>query len=92
METAQIEESHTADNIGALLVAITDRWNITEKVCCVMTDNANNMVAAIRHNKWNHLPLQEVPEVSEVMQRCKNIVSYFHKSCKTTDKLTAIQY
>ena len=26
-----------------------------------------------------------------MLQRCKNIVSYFHKSCKATDKLTAIQ-
>ena len=35
--------------------------------------------------------LQEVPEVRLLLQCCKNIVSYFHKSCKATDKLTAIQ-
>ena len=104
LETAQIEESHTAENIGATLVAITDKWNIKEKVCCVITDNANNIVAAVRNNKWNHLPcfahtlnllvtnsLQEVPEISAILQRCKNIVSYFHRSCKATNKLTAIQ-
>ena len=104
METAQIEESHTAENIGATLVAITDKWNITEKVCCVITDNANNIVAAVRNNKWNHLPcfahtlnllvtnsLQEMSEISAILQHCKNTVSYFHRSCKATDKLTAIQ-
>ena len=56
LETTQIEESHTAENIGATLVAITDKWHITQKVYCVITDNANNIVAAVRHNKWNHLP------------------------------------
>lgn len=104
LETTQVEDSHTAENIGATLVAITNKWSITEKVCCVITDNANNIVAAVRHNRWNHLPcfahtinlivsnsLQEVPEISAILQRCKNIVSYFHKSCKATDKLTAIQ-
>ena len=104
LETCQIEESHTAENIGATLVDITNRWSITEKVICVITDNANNIVAAVQHNRWSHLPcfahtlnlivsnsLQEVPEVRLLLQRCKNIVSYFHKSCKATDKLTAIQ-
>ena len=104
LETTQIEESHTAKSIGATLVAIMDKWNITQKACCVITDNTNNIVAAVQHNKWNHLPcfahtlnllvtnsLQEVPEVSAMLQCCKNIVSNFHKSCKATDKLTAIQ-
>ena len=47
LEITQIEESHTAENIDATLVAITDKWNITQKVCCVITDNANNIVAAV---------------------------------------------
>ena len=38
LETIQIEESHTADNIGAALVAITNKWSIMEKVYCVITD------------------------------------------------------
>ena len=47
LETTEIEESHTAENIGATHVAITDKWHITQKVCCVITDNANNIVAAV---------------------------------------------
>ena len=103
LETCQIKESNTAENIGATLVDIANRWSISEKVICVITDNANNIVAAVRHNRWSHLScfthtlnlivsnsLQEVPEVRLLLQCCKNIVSYFHKSCKTTDKLTAI--
>ena len=56
LETTQIEESHTAENIAPMLTDIANKWNIMEKICCVTTDNANNMVAAVRHNRWNHLP------------------------------------
>ena len=103
LDTVQIQDSYTAENIGALLLSITDKWGITDKVCCAVTDNASNIVAAICHNKWNHLPcfvhtlnlivtnsLQDVPEVAALLQRCKHIVSYFHKSTKATDKLTSI--
>ena len=31
LETCQIEESHTAENIGATLVDITNRWSITNR-------------------------------------------------------------
>ena len=104
LETTQIEESHTAENIAAMLTDIANKWNLTEKICCVTTDNASNMVAAARHNRWNHLPcfahtlnlivsnsLQEVPVVQAILLRCKNIVTYFHKSCKASDKLSSVQ-
>jgi len=104
LDTVQIQDSHTAENIGALLLNITDKWGITDKICCAVTDNASNIVAAIRHNKWNHLPcfahtlnlivtnsLRDVPEVEALLQHCKQIVSYFHKSTKATDKLASIQ-
>ena len=51
LDTAQIQDSHTAENIGALLLSITDKWGITDKLCCAVTDNASNIVAAIHHNK-----------------------------------------
>jgi len=56
LDTVQIQDSHTAENIGALLFDITDKWGITDKICCAVTDNASSIVAAIRHNKWNYLP------------------------------------
>ena len=45
LEICQIED--TAENIGATFVDITNRWSITGKVICVITDNANNIVAAV---------------------------------------------
>ena len=85
LETTQIEESHTTENIGAMLTDIANKWNITKKICCVTIDSAYNIVAAIRHDKWNHLPcfaytldlvvsnsLQEVSEVEVILQCCEN--------------------
>ena len=34
---------------------ITDHWEITQKVVAVVTDNASNIVAAIRIMGWTHI-------------------------------------
>ncbi|KZS14298.1 Uncharacterized protein APZ42_020380 [Daphnia magna] len=39
--------SHTANNLSSKLETIASEWGITEKVVCVITDNASNIVAAI---------------------------------------------
>ena len=54
-DTLHVDGSHTAEALAAELVSICDNWGITEKVVCVITDNANN-VAAVRLNGWKHLP------------------------------------
>lgn len=80
-------------------MSVTDNWGITEKVVCVVTDNANNIVAAVR---LKHLPcfahtlnldvqdsLKADPELAEIQKKISGIVSYFHHSSKSTDKLVA---
>ena len=104
LDTSRMEVSHTANNIAAALMKVTDNWGITGKVICAITDNASNMVAAVRSTGWQHSPcfahtinlivsnsIAEVPEVGEVIQAAKNIVSFFHRSTKATDKLTTVQ-
>ena len=56
LDTLHVDESHTAEVIAAKLMSITDKWEITDKVVCAVTDNANNIVAAVRLNGWKHLP------------------------------------
>ena len=48
LETVHIDVSHTAENIAAALVAAARKWDIMDKISCAVTDNANNIVAAIR--------------------------------------------
>ena len=70
----------------------------------MVTDNANNIVAAVRLNGWKHLPcfahtlnlvvqdsLKADTELAEIQKKCRDIVSYFHRSSKATDKLVAVQ-
>ena len=42
-----VEERHTAVNVASLYSQFADEWHISDKIRCIMTDNARNMVAAI---------------------------------------------
>ncbi len=104
LATLFVDTAHTAENLAAELMSITTEWEITEKIVCVVTDNACNIVAAVRLNGWKHMPcfahtlnlvvqdsLKADPQLSEIQKKCRDIVSYFHRSSKATDKLVSIQ-
>lgn len=104
LDTVHMEASHTAENLATELMRITDEWAITAKVVCVITDNASNIVAAIRLNGWKHLPcfahtlnlvvqdsLKADTELAGIQKKCRDVVSYFHRSSKAADKLDSIQ-
>ena len=95
---------HTAENIAAELKKVSEEWGITDKITCIVTDNAANMKAAARLTGWKHLPcfahtlnliVQEATErdqeLSEVRQKARSIVTYFKQSVKAKDKLDEIQ-
>jgi len=55
--TVHAPVAHTAANISSVLSHITERWNIKDKITCVVTDNASNVTKAARLNEWNqHTP------------------------------------
>ena len=99
-----MDEAHTAANLAAQLTTITDKWGITGKVVSVLTDNASNIVAAVRFNGWKHLPcfahtlnlvvqdsIRADTNLVEVQKKCRNVVLYFHCSSKASDKLATTQ-
>ena len=96
--------NHTADNIATTLKHITDEWDISDKVCCIVTDNANNIVAATRLNAWKHIPcfahtlnlivtesIAQDQELRGILKRSRDIVTYFHHSDKATRSLSTVQ-
>ena len=104
LDTLHVEVAHTAENISAELTGVTNEWGITDKIVCVVTDNANNIVAAVRLNGWKHTPcfahtlnlvvddsIKGDSQLAQIQKKCRNIVSYFHRSSKANDKLTSIQ-
>ena len=46
---------YTAEHIASELQKITDHWGITRKIAAIVTDNAPNMVAAIRTTGWTYI-------------------------------------
>ena len=95
LETSHVPESHTSVNLAATLMSITDQWQISSKIHCAITDGASNITGAIRCNKWNNLvcfahklnlvvscALGRVHQASEIIERVKNVVTFFHKSSK----------
>ena len=43
LNTIQLEERHTSENLAAQLMKIASDWNLTGKIAGVVTDNAYNI-------------------------------------------------
>ena len=103
LDTLNVDKDHTAVNLSEELQKIAEEWGIDGKVCCIVTDNARNIVAAVNLLGWRHLPcfahtlnlivqdsVQGDSEVSRLQQKCKDIVTFFHRSSKATEKLLSL--
>ena len=55
LATIKFNVEHDADHIAAELKRITNYWGITHKVVAIVTDNASNMIAAVRITGWTHI-------------------------------------
>ncbi|XP_055906324.1 E3 SUMO-protein ligase ZBED1-like [Eupeodes corollae] len=94
-------ESHTITNLGNMLSSELNKWNLEEKVCCVVTDNAYNVVGAVKFKKWNHFPCfayslnlvvgEGLAIIESKIVKVKNIVAFFKKSSKATVKLASME-
>lgn len=49
-------ERHTAENLSNLLINGVATWGISNKISGIITDNAANIVAAVRLTNWHHFP------------------------------------
>ena len=56
LSTYQVKMDHTGDNIASELRKVADELGISEKVSCVVTDNASNIIGATRLTGWKNLP------------------------------------
>ena len=97
LATSHIPEAHTSENLATELKKITDQWKISSKVHCAITDGASNIKGAVRHNQWNNLVCLAhrlnlvVSCAIDAVEQVKNVVSFFRKSTKASEKLRQIQ-
>ncbi|CAK1586661.1 unnamed protein product [Parnassius mnemosyne] len=95
------DNSYTAQKLGMLLAEEVQKWGLQNKVVCVVTDNASNIVAAVRNNNWRHIPCfahtlnivlgDGLQIIQAELSKIKDIVLYFKQSSNALVKLTNMQ-
>lgn len=81
--------------------SVMAEWHISHKVAAIISDNAANILSAVRLGEWrsiacfahslNRVVQQATTEITDVITQVKNIVEYFHRSTQGQKKLTATQ-
>ena len=94
-------ERHTADNLARELTRVSEEWGVKDKIVACVTDNAANIVSAVRYLHWDHIPCfahvlnlivrAALKMVQSIVQKVKAIVEFFHRSTVASEKLKATQ-
>ena len=99
-----VKKDHTAEHIAASFPKVAEEWGISRKVVAMVSDNAANIVAAVRHTGWTHVPcfahtlnlvvseaIKAETKIHQLRKSCRDIVSFFHFSIEASEKLKEIQ-
>lgn len=97
----EYSERHTSANLADMLKSQCAKWGISDKIVAVVTDNAFNMVAAVKLCNWSHIPCyahslnltvtSSTEPISDIIEKCKSIVQYFKRSSHALAKLHEAQ-
>ncbi|XP_062542235.1 E3 SUMO-protein ligase ZBED1-like [Armigeres subalbatus] len=105
LSVKQMTTNHTAENIKTAVLETIAEWDIENaKVVSVVTDNANNMIAAMR-KAFDHRRLPcfahtlnlvtqtatSLDDINDVIIKIRSIVKYFKNSVNASDKLRKVQ-
>ncbi|KAJ8966354.1 hypothetical protein NQ317_017007 [Molorchus minor] len=103
LDCYEYSDRHTAENLCTELKRISREWNVHDKIIAVASDNASNIVAAIKLTGWKHVPCfahtlnlivqsaLEINSIAQMQQKIKKIVTFFKHSPQACGKLTAMQ-
>jgi len=97
LDTCEITTEHSAANLADELQNTLLKWDLSdEKLMAVTSDNARNIVDAIENLSWQHFgcfahtlqlgvkKVMQVAQVSKALGCCRNLVTHFHHSSKST--------
>ena len=101
LDCFQFSDIHTSENLAEELLRVAKEWQVERKVICCVTDNAANIVKAIRSLKWPHHPClahtinlivrDALKVIIHTVDKVKSLVEYFHKNTTATEKLKLTQ-
>lgn len=94
-------EKCTSQELSDFLMATVKKWNIENKISAVVTDNAPNIVGAIKLNNWRHISCfahvlnigiqHGLEKLKPIINKIKSIVEFFKLSSGACHKLQNIQ-
>ena len=99
LQTREVTQHHTSQNISTELDRVANEWSLTSKLAGVTTDNARNIVKGVVDLEWQHVPCfahtlnlsvkagLQLASVSEVVKHCRRVVFHFHHSCIAQNEL-----
>ena len=99
LTTVALTTDHNGDDISDTLSELIDQWNITDKVVASTTNNASNIIKAMRNLSILNMPcvghtLQlsvlksfDLAIVAKMLSRIRKIVGHFHRSEKAMRNL-----
>lgn len=95
------DKRHTAVNLCEFLQKKLEDWEIENKISVVVSDNAHNIVAAIRQGNWRHLGCfahtinlivqRGLREIEPTLNKFRRIVEFFKRSSHALSKLNQTQ-
>lgn len=102
LECSFMPFSHTSSNLGDQIHCILEKFHLTDKISLIVTDNAYNITGAVtKQLQENHFPcfahtlnliLQDaLKKAKELIDKIKNIVSFFKRSSSGLEKLYYVQ-
>lgn len=95
------DDRHTSENLCEFLKNVMKEWDISHKVTAIVSDNAANIINAIKLGQWrsigcfahtlNLIVQTATKEIADVLTKVKNIVEYFNRSTQGQKKLITTQ-
>ncbi|XP_049328332.1 zinc finger BED domain-containing protein 4-like [Astyanax mexicanus] len=100
----QFPQQHTAENMAQVTKNLMEEWAVAEKVTCLVTDAAANMIACVRKLQIRHTiciahslnltvrkSCDQIETFTDIRHKTRQIVTYFRTSTTAKEKLTRVQ-
>ncbi|XP_022836777.1 zinc finger BED domain-containing protein 1-like, partial [Spodoptera litura] len=95
------DQSHTSVNISDFLRQKFTEWNIENNIGAIVSDNAANILGAVRIGGWrsvscfahslNLVVQASIDKIAHILIKVKQLVEYFHRSQPGAKKLKEMQ-
>lgn len=100
----KFSKCHTSENIAEVKSALMEEWGIQNKVRCLVTDAAANMVACASILKLRHTnciahalnlvvkkAIEQTPGLEDIRLKARKIVAHFKSSTTARERLLVLQ-